>query len=70
MLADKLSNMRQTARNLEKIGSRVWDRFNVKDPALHGWYHKELLDCMKDLSDTEEYQEYRMLVHRIFRDNN
>ena len=66
LLADKLSNMRQTAKNIDKIGSKVWDRFNVKDPNLHGWYHKELLDCMKDLEDLEQYQEYKHLIHKIF----
>ena len=66
LLADKLSNMRQTAKNIDRIGSKVWDRFNVKDPNLHGWYHKELLDCMKELENLEQYQEYKHLIHMIF----
>jgi myo-inositol-1(or 4)-monophosphatase len=66
LLADKLSNMRQTALNIDKIGDRVWERFNVTDPALHEWYHRGILKSMKELEDTEQYHEYKMLLEKVF----
>ena len=66
LLADKLSNMRQTALNIEKIGDKVWERFNVTDPSLHEWYHRGILESMEELSDTEQYLEYKMLLSKVF----
>ena len=67
MLADKLSNMRQTMRSMELIGGKVWDRFNIKDPKLHEWYHRGILKSMSELKDYDAYKEYRDLIEKVFK---
>lgn len=34
-LADKLSNLRSIERDIQKIGDRIWERFNQKDKTKH-----------------------------------
>lgn len=66
LLADKLSNLRATARELGDRDHNVWARFNVKDPKEHKWYYGELLKLLDDFSDTPQYNEYKLLMKKIF----
>lgn len=66
-LGDKLSNMRAIARDFRRIGNQVWQRFNMKDAALHAWYYQELVRCLATMSDTDAYQEFASLVKQVFK---
>ena len=65
-LCDKLSNMRSLARDYDKIGAAVFDRFNEKNPKEQYWYHSTILEYISELSDYPAYQEYKMLVKHVF----
>ena len=65
-LCDKLSNIRAMNRDYNAIGNELWNRFNVKDKSLHGWYYKGLLDSFELLEDTNAYSEYKELVTKVF----
>lgn len=65
-LGDKLSNMRAIARDYEVVGNKLWERFTVKDYESHAWRYRELTDALSDLSDTEAYREFSMLVDKVF----
>lgn len=39
-LADKLDNARAILRDFRIVGSDLWQRFTVKEPELHLWYHQ------------------------------
>ncbi len=65
-LADKLSNIRSIYRDYQVLGERLWERFHEKHKSEQGWYYKELLNVLKDLEDTLEYQEYKVLVEHVF----
>ena len=68
-LGDKLSNIRAMARDYRKTGEKLWERFNEKDPALHGWYYRSLAEIFeKDefLGKTDECREYRRLCEEVF----
>ena len=65
-LADKLSNMRATARDYMVLGDELWARFNEKRRACHQWYAKGILEGLKDLEDYPAYQEYRDLYQFVF----
>ncbi len=67
-LSDKLSNMRALARDYDKIGAAVFERFNEKDPKKQGWYHKTVLSAITELKDTAAYKEYEEIVHHVFDD--
>jgi (p)ppGpp synthase/HD superfamily hydrolase len=66
-LADKLHNARAILRDYHDIGDELWQRFSVKDPRQHLWYHRSLrdvyaqrvdnwlLDELTDVLDTLEY---------------
>lgn len=58
-LADKLSNLRSTARDYMVIGDEVWNRFNEKRKECHRRYVRGILD---NLSDLEDYPAYRELL--------
>ena len=65
-LADKLSNIRSIRRDLGKMGDILWEKFNVKDKNEHKWYYSGIVDCLSYLSEYEEYQELKSLVHEVF----
>lgn len=65
-LADKLSNLRATARDYLFMGDELWKRFNEKRRESHKWYAKGILDGLQDMEDCQEYQEYKELYHFVF----
>ena len=65
-MGDKLSNMRAIYRDYRAIGSKLWDRFNTKDPKEHAWHYMELLKALSELNGTEAYFEFKRLVNEIF----
>lgn len=65
-LADKLSNLRTTARDLLLVGEKVWQRFNEKDKSEHAWYYKGIAERLAELEGLPAYEEYKMLCRQVF----
>ena len=65
-LADKLSNMRSTARDYLMIGDQVWQRFHEKRKASHQWYASGILEALSGMKAYPEYQEMDRLYHMVF----
>lgn len=65
-LADKLSNIRATARDYMVMGDEIWARFNEKRKEYHKWYAKGILDGLQDLAEYPAYQEYKDLYQFVF----
>lgn len=65
-LGDKLSNIRAMHRDYSTIGEELWERFNQKDKAMHGWYYQEIVKALSPLSKTLAYKEYCSLVEKVF----
>ena len=65
-LADKLSNIRSTARDYLLEGENIWERFNVKEKDKLAWYYNPMVDLLKELGDYPEYQEYVRLCRTVF----
>ncbi len=68
MLADKMCNMRDTARDYLVMGDDVWQRFNQKNPAMQRWYEEGMLESLSDLSDEPAYQKMYALYKLVFID--
>ncbi len=66
MLADKISNIRATARDYRENGDKIWDKFNMKDPAEQEWYYRSVAEVLSELSDLPYYQEYLALLDEVF----
>lgn len=66
VIGDKLSNIRGLCRDYARLGEQVWERFHVKDKAMHAWYYTSIVEATKDLSDTPVWQELDALVKRTF----
>ena len=66
-LGDKLANIRAIKRDYSILGDKLWERFNVKDPAMHGWYYGALVDSLSELCAYPAWQEYKQLVNEVFR---
>lgn len=66
-MGDKLSNLRSIHRDYQRLGDQLWERFTVKDKKKHQWYYSSISKNIKQLKDTEEYQEYEKLL-KIFND--
>ena len=66
MLAEKLSNIRSTYREYQKMGDAVFERFNVKDKESHAWYERGCLDALSELKNLPQYSEYAHLVSEIY----
>jgi myo-inositol-1(or 4)-monophosphatase len=66
-MGDKLSNIRALHLSHASLGAKVFERFNVHDPALHKWYYGRVLELLRPLSDTDAYKEYARLYEEIFK---
>ncbi len=67
-LGDKLSNMRSLARDYDRVGVKIFEKFNEKSPKLQRWYHRTVLDYICELKDYPAYKEYEQLFHYVFDD--
>lgn len=65
-LADKLSNIRTTARDYLVIGDQVWGRFNETRKDCHQWYFSGVLGALKELEKEPAYVELKDLYEMIF----
>jgi myo-inositol-1(or 4)-monophosphatase len=68
-LGDKLSNIRAMHNDYQKLGDRLWERFNQKDKSEHGWYYKGVAAAIIDLSSYPAWQEYTRLVSEVFEES-
>ena len=65
-MGDKLSNMRAIARDYSKVGDDLWNLFHVTDRSEHEWHYRGLADSLRELSDTEAFQEFESLINKVF----
>ncbi len=65
-LADKLSNLRSIERDVNSIGDKIWQRFNQKDKAMHGWFYRQTAEALRELKDYPAWQEYDRLIRKVF----
>ncbi len=65
-LADKVSNLRASAKDHAVLGDKMWEKFNQKDRELQKWYYLSVLDVLKELSGNEVYKEYQSLMKEVF----
>lgn len=67
-LGDKLSNVRSLHHDYESVGEELWERFNMKDKRMQGWYYTGLCESLKDLAHYPEYEEFCLMVDHVFKD--
>ena len=67
-LGDKLSNIRNSARDYLSLGDEFLLRFNEKDKVKQGKYYYGILEALKDLKDNVFYKEYEGLCNFVFGD--
>jgi (p)ppGpp synthase/HD superfamily hydrolase len=67
-LGDKLSNIRSLHHDYESVGENLWERFNMKDKKMQGWYYRGLCKALDSLSSYPEYEEYCLMVDHVFAD--
>ena len=68
-LADKLSNIRAIARDIDKVGDQIWERFNQKDKNKHGWMYRQTAEALRELEDFPAWKEYDRLVRKVFHED-
>jgi (p)ppGpp synthase/HD superfamily hydrolase len=67
-LGDKLSNIRSLHHDFEWVGEELWERFNMKDKKMQGWYYIGLREALKSLEYYPEYEEFCLMVNHVFAD--
>ncbi len=68
-LGDKLSNIRAMVRDYKVIGEKLWQRFNEKDPVMHGRYYCGLANVFRKdetIRKTPAFEEYAELCAEVF----
>lgn len=66
-LGDKLSNVREMARDYAKMGDELWSIFHQKDKAQHEWYYRSMLAILKaEFPDAPAALELETLIDSIF----
>ena len=43
-LGDKLANIRALYRDYNILGEKLWERFNMKDKKMQGWYYRGMIE--------------------------
>lgn len=67
-LGDKLSNMRAIARDYESQGDKLWKLFHAPGgKADHEWHYRSLAASLKELEETQAYEEFLTLVNEVFK---
>lgn len=68
-IADKLANIRSIYANWLEMGDKVFDRFHVKDKAMHSWYYRKVALLTKEKwSKYPAWMEYDRLCELVFAD--
>ena len=65
-IGDKLSNIRAIYRDFLIEGNAIWDKFHQSDIKVQAWYYRSIMKYTDRLSDTLAWNEYKMLVEKIF----
>jgi len=69
VLADKLSNIRAMNRDYEKLGEKLWERFN-RGKDKQAWYYHSSVNALKGLAQYDDikpfYDEFSELVKETF----
>ena len=65
--ADKLSNIKSMKADYEKIGDKLWDRFN-RGYGKQKWYYESLVDSLKELEGLKMYKEFKSVVEKLFKE--
>lgn len=65
-LADKVSNMRLSAKTFKSKGDAMWQAFNQKDKSEQEWYYRSIYERIPELENTDAYKEYVKLCDIVF----
>lgn len=65
-LADKVSNMRLSAKTFKSKGDAMWQAFNQKDKSEQEWYYRSIYERISELENTDAYKEYVKLCDMVF----
>ena len=66
-LGDKLSNLREIARDYADSGDGLWQRFNQKDKRRHAWYYGAVFAILEEsFGEVPPIREYRKLLRAVF----
>ena len=49
-----------------KLGPKMWELFNQKDPRQHHWYYRSIACALESLADTPAWREYDWLIGQVF----
>lgn len=63
--ADKLSNLRSMAYDLETIGEKLWERFNAPKEDIK-WYYSSIAKALSPISNMPMQQELCALIDEVF----
>ena len=64
--ADKLANVRSMYYDFQKIGEKLWERFNAPKEKI-AWYYNGIVDALSVLEDYEMYQELKNTSAALFK---
>ncbi len=66
-LGDKLANLRDIDREYQERGDELWNKFNMKDKNVIGWYYRGVKQALEErFAETKAFQEYEKLVEKNF----
>lgn len=65
-MGDKLSNMRAIAKDYAQLGDALWSRFHTSDVKEHEWHYRGLADSLRELEETDAFQEFESLINQVF----
>lgn len=67
IMADKLSNLRSIAYDYEKLGDKLWERFNAPK-AKQAWYYDGIQNALYDMQFNPECEKAYWEFVRLFKD--
>ena len=67
IMADKLSNMRNIARDYSELGEKLWERFNASKED-QSWYYSASIDALDGMQHIKETRNAYWELNSLFKD--
>lgn len=65
-LADKTANLESIVKEWQRVGDRIWLKFNQQDKKKQEWYFRSIRENLKEFSDTDVIRAYDRYIGIVF----
>jgi len=68
-LSDKLANIRSLYNEFNLEGNLAFNKYNINDIQIQGWYYYSVLERLEELNQFSAYKEFEDKINYIFKES-